>query len=69
LYAQFWEWIKQALLGGEGVFLYGFWKARNRACFDKILIKNSLRYYGADMCFHEAGLYPEDMQAVITAGG
>jgi hypothetical protein len=44
---QYWPWIQKALPGGEKVSMFGLaafcwaiWKARNRACFEKKMIKN-----------------------------
>jgi hypothetical protein len=54
IFAQYWSWIRIALPGGEEVFTTGLaaicsacWKARNKACFEKILIR-----YPCDILCH-----------------
>jgi hypothetical protein len=46
-YEQYDNWIRKALPGGDAVYMLGLaaicwaiWKARNRACFEKKLIRN-----------------------------
>ncbi|TVU47444.1 hypothetical protein EJB05_07047, partial [Eragrostis curvula] len=70
---QFWHWIKVVLPGGEKYYTEGLaatcwaiWKARNRACFDKKLIKHP-----CDIIFHMCSflrLYPAEMGEVLKAG-
>jgi hypothetical protein len=76
-YSQFWSWIKQALPSCEGCFLYGLaaicwatWKTHNKACFEKIPIKNpcEILFLACTFMRYWAGLYYEDMQDVIVAG-
>lgn len=73
-YEQYWDWIKQALPKGEPVYMLGLaaicwaiWKARNRACFDKKLIKHPCKILVLACIFmrYWAGLYPGEMQSVI----
>jgi hypothetical protein len=73
-YRQFWQWIPKALSGGEKFHMFGLlaicwaiWKSRNKACFEKKIIKNpceillsayaNMRYW--------TGLYPEEAQEMI----
>ncbi|TVU50360.1 hypothetical protein EJB05_01730, partial [Eragrostis curvula] len=59
---QYWQWMKTSLPNGEK-------KARNKACFDKVIIKHP-----CDIIFHVcsflrywAGLYPADMREIVEA--
>jgi hypothetical protein len=76
-YDQFWAWISKALPGGESFYMFGLaaicwatWKSRNRACFEKKLIKNPCEIFFSACAFmhYWAGLYPEKAQKVISAG-
>jgi hypothetical protein len=76
-YEQFWSWINMALLEGLQFHMLGLaavcwacWKLRNRACFDKIILKNSneILLYACAFMKYWAGLYPEDTQQLISSG-
>jgi hypothetical protein len=48
-YDQFWVWVTSSLPGGESFHMLGLaaisweiWKARNRVCFEKKLIKHPI---------------------------
>lgn len=53
-----------------GWLLFAGCKARNRACFDKQLIKHpcEVLFTACSFMRYWAGLYPGDMQEVIVAG-
>jgi hypothetical protein len=70
-YEHFWSWINLALPGAQHVHMLGLatvcwatWKIMNRACFDKIQIKNTneILLYACALMKYWAGLYPEDTQ-------
>jgi hypothetical protein len=76
-YDQFWVWVTSALPGGEGFHMLGLaaiswaiWKARNRACFEKKLIKHPIEIIFSACTFMQywAGLYPEEAQRLIRDG-
>jgi hypothetical protein len=76
-YDQYWVWIKSALPGGEQVYMLGVaaicwatWKARNKACLEKKLIKNpnEIIYSTCSFMHYWTGLYPEGMQQTISEG-
>jgi hypothetical protein len=56
---------------GHASICWATWKLRNRACFEKKNIKNpgEILYYACALMQYSAGLYPEDTQKVIAAGG
>jgi hypothetical protein len=76
-YEQFWPWVAVALPGGEKFHMLGLaaicwaiWKARNRACFEKKLIKNPIEiiFSACALMHYWAGLYPEETQRLIKEG-
>jgi hypothetical protein len=76
-YEQYWMWIKKALPGGEQVFMLGLaaicwaiWKARNKTCFEKKLIRDpcDIMFSACSFIHYWAGLYSEETQVVIRSG-
>jgi hypothetical protein len=76
-YEQFWPSVAVALPGGEKFHMLGLaaicwaiWKARNRACFEKKLIKNPIEiiFSACALMHYWAGLYPEETQRLIKKG-
>jgi hypothetical protein len=75
-YEQFWPWIRGALPGGEKIYMFGLaavccaiWTIRSKACFDKILIKNSYKLIFSPCLFMKywAELFAAVDQNVIKA--
>jgi hypothetical protein len=75
-YEQCWSRINMALSGGIQVHMLGLaavcwacWKLMNRACFDKILLKNpnEILLYACALMKYWAGLYPEDTQQLVSS--
>ncbi|TVU01395.1 hypothetical protein EJB05_53164, partial [Eragrostis curvula] len=71
------DWIKMVLPGGDKVYTEGLaavcwaiWKSRNKACFDKIMIKHpcDIVFYICSFLRYWAGLYSAEMNEVIQAG-
>nr|TKV99100.1 hypothetical protein SEVIR_8G017000v2 [Setaria viridis] len=69
--AQYWRWIKRCLPGGEGVYAFGLaaicwaiWKARNKACFERKLIKHPAEIitHACALMKSWTGLYKTDFQ-------
>jgi hypothetical protein len=73
-YEQFWPWVSKSLPGGEKVHMLGLaaifwaiWKAWNKFCFEKKVIKNPSEIIFSACMFMKywAGLYTGDEQEMI----
>lgn len=69
--SQYKNWIRGKLPGGDMVYTFGFaaicwaiWKCRNRACFDKKIIKNlaEILIHACAFMSYWAGLHNTDFQ-------
>lgn len=77
MYEHFWSGISQVLPGGQDFYMFGLavvcwatWKARNNACFGKILIKHPCDILFSACAFmrYWAGICFEDRKSIIMAG-